>query len=168
MDTQKLKLAFSKSKDMTLNFLGHVLSSTRVEPIRSEEGVKGIKASWVGQQGESSLSVRTEELNAHVKIDAEEPPAVEYVQYGEKRGIAVKNINNISCTVDQDTLDQFVTPKGAAVAVCAGAAVGLLGWFVVTVMRAVAISTTEQDDSTVAAISAEDSEATQENLSNED
>ena len=168
MNSKDLRLAFSKSKDMILNFLGHFLSGTRVEPIRDEEGVKGVKASWVGEQGVSSIAVNTGELNANVKIEADEPPAVEYVQYGETRSIAIKNINNISCAVDKETLDQFVTPRGAAVAVCAGAAAGLVGWFVVSVMRSVAVSVREQDESSVAAISSEDVKSTEENLSDEE
>ncbi len=163
MNSENFRLAFSKSKDITLNFLGRVLSSTRVEPIRDEEGVKGVKASWVGEQGESNIAVNTGELNANVKIEADEPPTVEYVQYGEKRSVAIKNINNISCAVDRETLDQFVTPRGAAISVCAGAAAGLVGWFVVSVMRSITISTREQDESSVAAISSEDAEATEEN-----
>lgn len=161
MDTKNLKHAFSKSKDMTLNVLGRVLSSTRVEPIRDDEGVKGVKASWVGEQGESSISVNTGEWNANVKIEADEPPALEYVQYGEKRGISVKNINNITCAVDSETLDEFVSPRGAALSVCIGAAAGLVGWFIVTVIRTVAVSTMDQNNSTEDAISTEDVESTE-------
>ncbi len=167
MDTKNLKLAFSKSKDMTLNFLGRILSSTRVEPIRDEEGVTGVKASWVGEQGHSSIAINTDEWNANVKIEANEPPAIEYVQHGDNRSIAVKNIDKISCAVDQETLDQFVSPRGAAIAVCAGAAAGLVGWFVISVMRSVAVSIKEHDESTVEEIASEDVEATEENVSAE-
>ena len=58
MNSENLRLALSKSKDITLNFLGRVLSNTRMEPIRDEVGVKGVKASWVGEQGESSCCDR--------------------------------------------------------------------------------------------------------------
>ena len=165
MNSNNLRVALSKSKDFTLNFLGQVLSSTRVEPIRDEEGTKGVKASWVGEQGESSIVVDTGEWNANVKLDADEPPTVEYVQYGETRSVSIKNINSISCTVDRETLDEFATPRGAAMAVCAGAAAGLVGWFVVSVMRSLAVSSREQDESSAGAISSEDAEAVEANLS---
>ena len=168
MDTSNLKNALSRSKDLTLNVLGRVLSSTRVEPIRDDEGVKGVKASWVGEQGESSISVNTDEWNANVKIEADEPPALEYVQYGENRGISVKNINNITCAVDKETLDEFVTPRGAALAVCIGAAAGLVGWFIVTVMRTVAVSTIEHNDTSANAIPTEDNETAEDSPSNEE
>ncbi len=168
MDTSNLKHAFLKSKDMTLNILSRVLSSTRVEPIRDDEGTKGVKASWVGEQGESSISVNTDEWNANVKIEADEPPTLEYVQSGENRGISVKNINNITCAVDSETLDEFVSPRGAALAVCIGAVAGLIGWFIITVLRAVAVSTIEQNDTTVDAISTDDIETTEENPSEDE
>lgn len=167
MNSNNFRVALSKSKDITLNFLGRVLSSTRVEPIR-DEGVKGVKACWIGEQGESSIAVNTGEWNANVKMDTDEPPTVEYVQYGDTRSVTIKNINNISCSVDQETLDQFATPRGAAVAVCAGAAAGLVGWFIVSVMRALAVSAREQDESSAAAISSEDIETSEENPSDEE
>lgn len=163
MNTENLRLALSKSKDITLNFLGRVLSSTRVEPIRDEEGVKGVKACWIGQQGESSIAVDTGEWNANVKIEADEPPTVEYVQSGETRSVSIKNINNISCAVDSETLDRFATPRGAAIAVCAGAAAGLVSWFVISVMRSIAVSNREKEETSGAAISSEDVETTAEN-----
>jgi hypothetical protein len=168
MNSNNLRLALSKSKDITLNFLGRVLSSTRVEPIRDEEGVKGIKACWVGEQGKSSIAMDTGEWHANVEMETDEPPTVEYVQHGETRSVAIKNINNISCAVDRETLDQFATPRGAAIAVCAGAAAGLVGWFVVSVMRALAVSAREQDESSAAAISSENVETSEENSSTEE
>jgi len=167
MNSENLRLALSKSKDITLNFLGRVLSNTRMEPIRDEEGVKGVKASWVGEQGESSVAIDTGEWNANVKMEADEPPTVEYTQHGETRSVAIKNINNISCSVDRETLDQFATPRGAAIAVCAGAAAGLVGWFVVSVMRALAVPNREDEEPAVAALSSEDVETATENPSAE-
>lgn len=168
MNSENLRLALSKSKDITLNFLGRVLSSTRVEPIRDDEGVRGVKACWVGEKGESSIAVDTGEWNANVTMDTDEPPTVEYVQYGDTRSVTIKNINNVSCSVDRETLDEFATPKGAAIAVCAGAAAGLVGWFVVSVMRALAVSNRKEDEPSSAAISSEDTETTAESSSTEE
>lgn len=156
MNSENLRLALSKSKDITLNFLGRVLSSTRVEPIRDEEGAKGVKACWVGEQGKRNIAMDAGEWRANVEMETDEPPTVEYVQHGETRSVAIKNINNISCSVDRETLDQFATPRGAAIAVCAGAAAGLVGWFVVSVMRALTVSNREEDEPSAAAISDED------------
>ncbi len=168
MNSENLRLALSKSKDITLNFLGRVVSSTRVEPIREEDGAKGIKACWIGEQGKSSIEMDTGEWRANVEMEADEPPTVEYVQHGETRSVAIKNINNISCAVDRETLDQFATPRGAAIAVCAGAAAGLVGWFVVSVMRALTVSNSEDDEPSVDAISSEDVETAAENPSTEE
>ena len=161
MNIQNLRLAISKSKDVTLNFLGRVMSNTHLEPIRDEDGIKGVKASWIGEQGERSIDVGTGDWNANLRLDTDEPPSVEYVQHGDTRNVAIRNIDNISCTVDKDTLDEFVTPRGAAIAVCAGAAAGLLGWFVVSVMRALAVSAKNQDEATIASIPAEEVETEQ-------
>lgn len=147
MNTKNFCIALSKSKDITLSFLARALSSTRVEPIRDEAGVKGIKASWIAESGERSVDVDTSQWNANVSLEIEEPPTLEYVQYGDSRSVAIKNINNLSCSVDKETLDAFTSPRGAAIAVCAGAAVGLVSWFAIAVMRAISVSVKEREQS---------------------
>ena len=158
MNSKKLRIALSKSKDITLNFLARVLSSTRVEPIQDADGIKGIKASWIGESGERSVGVDTGQLNANVSLEAEEPPSVEYVEHGDSHSVAIKNINNLRCSVDQETLDEFISPRGAAIAVCAGAAVGLVGWFAFSVMRAITVSVKEREQS-IEESKSEDTEA---------
>ena len=69
MNLQDLRLAIAKSKDVTLNFLGRVMSNTHLEPIRDDEGIKGIKASWVGQQGERSIDVDIGDWNANLTLE---------------------------------------------------------------------------------------------------
>ena len=167
MNIQDLRHAISKSKDVTLNFLGRVMSNTHLEPIRDDDGIKGIKASWVGQQGERSIDVDTGGWNANLTLESDEPPTLEYVQNGDNRSVAVKNINDITCSVDRDTLDEFVTPKGAAIAVCAGAAAGLIGWFFISVMRSLAVSAKNQEEASITAISTDDIDTNQENQSSE-
>lgn len=147
MDSEKLRIALSKSKDITLNFLARALSSTRVEPIQDEDGVKGIKASWLGESGERRVDVDSGQLNAIVSLETEDPPSVEYVEHGDSHSVSIKNINNLRCSVDQETLDEFTSPRGAAIAVCAGAAVGLVGWFAISVMRAITVSVKEREQS---------------------
>ncbi len=168
MNMQNLRLAISKSKDVTLNFLGRVVSNTHLEPIHDDAGIKGIRASWVGEQGERGIDVDIGDRNANLTLESNEPPTVEYVQHGDNRSVAIKNIDNISCTVDKDTLDEFVSPRGAAIAVCAGAAVGLLGWFFVSVIRALAAASAKnQDKVTITPMPAEEVETDQENQSAE-
>lgn len=158
MNTKNLRIALSKSKDITLSFLARALSSTRVEPIRDDDGVTGVKASWIGEQGERSIDVDAGEWNANVSLEADKSPALEYVQHGESRSVAIKNINNLTCSVDKETLDEFTSPRGAAIAVCAGAAAGLVTWFAVSVMRSIADSVKEHEDATEK-IESEDTEA---------
>lgn len=146
MKSENLRIALSKSKDITLNFLARAISTTRVEAIRDDEGVKGVKASWIGEQGERSIDVDTGEWTANVSLETVESPTLEYVQHEETRSVAIKNINNLTCTVDSDTLDEFTSPRGAAIAVCAGAAAGLVAWFAVSVMRAISDSVKEREE----------------------
>ena len=167
MNIENLRLAISKSKDVTLNFLGRVMSNTHLEPIRDDEGIKGVKASWIGEQGNRSIGLKKDDLNANLSIESNEPPTVEYVQNGDNRSVAIKNIDSISCAVDRDTLDDFVSPRGAAIAVCAGAAAGLLGWFCVSVMRALTVSAQNQDKTTLASIPSEEDEDDLNNQSEE-
>lgn len=168
MNTENLRFAFTKSKDIALSFLGGMLSNTRVEPIREDEDVMGIKASWVGNQGDSSIAVDTGEMNAKVNMETDDPPTLEYVQHGESRSVSIKNINNITCTMDSETLDEFVSPRGAAIAVCAGAAAGLVGWFVVSVMRAIAVAANQQNETTPVAIPTQEDETTDDTPSDEE
>ena len=163
MNTTKLRSAISKSKDLTLGFLGRILTNTRVEPIHDDTGVRGLKASWIGEQGDRSYAVDTADINANIEIESDDSPTIEYLQSGETRSVAVRNISNISCTVDNETLDKFTSPKGAAIAVCAGAAAGLVSWFAISVIRSLAEATSEQIEEPITAIPSEDTD-----LSNED
>lgn len=163
MNTTKLRSAISKSKDLTLGFLGRILTNTRVEPIHDDTGVRGMKASWIGEQGDRSYAVDTDEMNAKIEIESDDSPTIEYLHSGETKSVAIKNIGNISCTVDNETLDKFTSPKGAAIAVCAGAAAGLVSWFAISVIRSLAEATSEQIEEPITAIPSEDTD-----LSNED
>ena len=157
MNSENLRVALLKSKDIALGFLGRVLSSTRVEPIRDAEGdLEGIKASWVGEQGASSLKMNAPTWNADIEMEGTTAPTVEYVQHGDTRSVAVRNIKNLSCEVDRQTLDRLATPKGAGIAMCAGAAAGLLGWFVISVMRSLSVPSKEQKGAQVPPIATED------------
>ena len=149
MNSEKLGNALAKSKDIAINLLGNMLYRTRVEPIRDEDGIKGLKARWIGDQGENVLEINTPLGNADIKIDGDNAPIIEYVQDGENRTVAVKHIKNLSCDLSQETLDRIATPRGAATAICIGAGVGLFGWFVLSVARSLSVQRVQQIDATI-------------------
>ena len=148
MNSEKLGNALSKSKDIALALLGNLLYRTRVEGIRDADGIKGMKARWIGDPGENVMEINTPTGSTDLKIDGNTAPTIEYAQEGEKRTIAVRNIKNLSCEFDRETLDEIATPRGAGIAMCVGAGVGLLGWFLISAMRALPTPRREQDAST--------------------
>lgn len=157
MNSENLRNALSKSKDITLDLLKNVLFQTRVEPIRDAAGIRGLKACWVSEQGENSVRIPTPAGCADITIEGRSVPTVAYVQEGESRTIAVRHIENISCELDRETLDRIATPRGAGIAMGIGAGIGLLGWFLISVMRALTGARGEEmEDATPQAISVED------------
>ena len=149
MNSENLRNALVKSKDITINLLGGVLFQTRVEPIRDADGKKGLKARWVSEQGDNSVAFRTPSGSADIKIDSDTAPTVEYVEDGERRTIAIRHIDGLSCELDEETLDRIATPRGAGIAMGIGAGVGLLGWFLISVMRSLAVARGRQTDNTI-------------------
>ncbi len=147
MNSGKLGNALSKSKDIALTLLGSMLYRTRVEPIHDAEGIKGLKARWIGDPGENVTEINTPIGSADIKMDGNTAPTIEYIQEGEKRTIAVRHLKNLSCELDRETVDQIATPRGASIAVCIGAGIGLLGWFLISAMRSLPTPRREQDDS---------------------
>ena len=147
VNLEKLGNALAKSKNIAITLLGNLLYRTRVEPIRDTEGIKGLKAHWIGDPGENVMEINTPSGSTDLKIDGNTAPTIEYVQEGEKRTIAVRHIKNLSCELNRETMDQIATPRGAGIAMCIGAGVGLLGWFLVSVMRALPTPRIEPNDS---------------------
>ena len=149
MNSEKLRNALAKSKDITINLLGKVLFQTRVEPIGDADGMKGLKARWVSEQGDNTVALRTPAGSADIKIDSNTAPAIEYVEDGDKRTIAVRHIEGLSCELDEETLDKIATPRGAGIAMGIGAGIGLLGWFLISVMRSLAVARDKQADDAI-------------------
>ena len=147
MNSEKLGNALAKSKDIAITLLGSMLYRTRVEPIHDAEGIKGLKARWIGDPGKNVMEINTPAGNADVKMDGNTAPTIEYIQEGEKRTIAVRHIKNLSCELNRETMDQIATPRGASIAMCIGAGIGLFGWFLISAMRSLPTPGTEQDDS---------------------
>ena len=130
-----------------MTLLGNMLYRTRIEPIRDAEGLKGMKARWIGDPGEKAIEINAPSGSTDLTIAGNAAPTIEYAQEGEKRRIAVRDIKDLSCELDRETMDQIATPKGAGIAMCIGAGVGLLGWFLISVMRVLPAPRREQDDS---------------------
>ena len=149
MSSENIRNALTKSKDIAINLFGNVLFKTRVEPIRDADGVTGLKARWVSEQEDPSVTISTPSGSADIGIESSATPAVEYVQDGERRTISVRHIENISCEFDRETLDRIATPRGAGLAMGIGAGVGLLGWFLISVMHSLASPRKRQTDDTV-------------------
>ena len=149
MNSENLRNALVKSKDITINLLGGVLFRTRIESIRDADGKKGLKARWVSEQGDNSVELRTPSGSADIKIESDTAPTVEYVEDGERRTIAIRHIEGLSCELDEETLDKIATPRGAGLAMGIGAGVGLLGWFLISVMRSLAVARDRQVDDTI-------------------
>ncbi len=157
MNSENLRNALRKSKNIALNLLGSMLFRTRVEPIRDAARIKGLKASWVNEQGNNTVALRTPTGGADIKIEGKTAPTVVYVEDGDTRTIAIRHIEGISCELDEETLDKIATPRGAGIAMGIGAGVGLLGWFLISVMRSLAVARRRQvDDAMPKIISEED------------
>ena len=144
VNSEKLGNALAKSKDIAINLLGNMLYRTRVEPIRDAEGVKGLKARWIGDAGQNVIEINTPSGNADITVDSETAPTIEYAQEGERRTVTVKHINSLSCELSRETMDRIATPRGAGIAMCVGAGIGLLGWFVVSAARALSVPQVQQ------------------------
>ncbi len=169
VNSEKLGNALAKSRDIALSFLGSVLYRTRVEPIRDAEGLKGLKARWVGDAGQNVIEINMPSGNADIKVDSETTPTIEYVQEGERRTVAVKHINTLSCELSRETMDRIATPRGAGIAMCVGAGIGLLGWFVISAARALSAPKVQQIvTSTPLLVSDEDSEQSEGTASDAD
>lgn len=103
------------------------------------------------------MRINTSEGSADITIDGSSAPTVEYVQDGERRTIAVRHIENLSCELDRETLDRIATPRGAGIAMGIGAGVGLLGWFLISAMRSLTVARGKQiEDAIPQVTSAED------------
>ena len=156
MNSENLRNALVKSKDITINLLGGVLFRTRVEPIRDADGIKGLKAHWISEQEDNSVELRTPSGSADIKIDSNTAPAIEYVEDGDRRTIAIRHIEGVSCELDEETLDKITTPRGAGIAMGIGAGVGLLGWFLISVMRSLAVARSSQTDDAIPQVVSEE------------
>lgn len=130
MSLENWVLSVSKYKRIALKLTDCLLTRVNVEPIEDDKNA-GAKAVWVGQPGETDISINSRTVTGGIKLDGVTAPTVEYWQHGDKRGFAVRHPKSISLELDKETVSRLATPKAAGIAMLAGAAVGLLGWGVI-------------------------------------
>ena len=123
-----------------------LLARTHVEEIEDEGGVKGAKAVWKGEPGESMLNVNAPVWKGNIKIGGDTAPTIEYRQQGDRKRLTVRNPKDISLEIDQKTLNKITTSKGAWIAAIAGAGVGLVGWFLLTLANRASLVREERED----------------------
>lgn len=168
MNSEKLGNALVKSKDIVISLLGSFLYRTRVEPIRDEEGITGLKARWIGDPGENMIEINTPSGSADITTDGDDAPTIEYIQDGERRTVAVKHIKNLSCELSQESLDRIATPRGAATAICIGAGAGLFGWFLISVARSISMRRVRQIDNAISPLISTESDEPSEDTTPKD
>ena len=139
-------LSLSRYKRLALKITDRLIARVNLEPIEDENGIAGVKATWVGERGESVLEINTQSWKGKIKTEGDSAPALEYWQKGDRRGFALRKPKGISCEVDEKTLRKIVTPKAAGIAAAAGAAVGLLGWSAAALASRVAIIKRETEN----------------------
>ncbi len=159
MISENLRSALTTSKDITISLLGKVLFQSRVEPIGDADRITGVKAQWVSKQSDNSVNISSSSGSAGIKIEGSTAPTIEYVQEDEKRTIAVKHIESISCELERETLDRIASPKGAGIAMGVGAGIGLLSWFLIAVMRSLLVPRATQTQQEIPQIASEEASA---------
>ena len=145
MSLENWVLSASKFKRAFLKITDNLLTRVNLESIEDDEGSAGVKAVWVGDPGESTLKINAPSLKGNIKTEGDIAPTIEYWHQGDKRGFALRNPRNISCEFDEETLKKLETGKAAGLAIAAGAAAGLLGWFALVVVGRAALVKEEAD-----------------------
>lgn len=139
-------LSLSNYKQAALKISNGLLARTQVEETKDESGIKGAKAVWKGEPGESALKVNAPAWKGKIEISGDSAPTIEYRQQGDRRSFAVRNPKDISFEVDQNTLNEITTAKGAWIAAIAGAGAGLFGWFLLALANRTSLVRKERED----------------------
>ena len=138
--------SLSNCKQVALGISNCLLARTHVEEIEDESGIKGAKAVWKGEPGESRFEVNAPAWKGNFEIGGNTAPTIEYQQQGDRRRLTVHNAKDISFEVDQKTLNKITTAKGAWIAAIAGAGAGLLGWFLLALANRASLVREERED----------------------
>ena len=139
-------LSLSNYKQAALKISNCLLARTQVEQIEEEGDIKGAKAVWKGEPGESTLKVNAPAWKGKIELGGDTSPTIEYRQQGDRRRFTVRNPKDISFEVDQKALSRIATAKGAWIAAIAGAGAGLLGWLLLALANRAALVREERDD----------------------
>lgn len=146
-------------KKAVLKISNCLLARTQVAEIEDERGIKGAKAVWKGEPGESALKVNSAAWNSNIEIGGDIAPTIEYRQQGDRRQFSVRNPKDISFDVDQKTLNKITSPKGACMAAIAGAGVGLFGWFLLALANRASFVREDRKDTSTPSHTAESTES---------
>ena len=136
-------VSLSKYKKLTLKIADRLIDRVNLEPIKDENGIVGVKAVWVGEPGKNLIEINAQSLKGSIQTEGDHAPRIEYWQKGERRGFALGNPKSISCELDEKTLRKILTPKAAGIAMAAGAAIGLVGWFATAIASRVTLAKQE-------------------------
>lgn len=147
MILERWVVSLSKYKKLTVKIADRLIDRINLEPIEDDDGNVGVKAVWVGESGKNSIEVNTQSLKGHIQTDGDRAPTIEYWQKGETRGFGLGHPKSVSCELDEKTLRKILTPKAAGIAMAAGAAIGLAGWFATAIASRVTLAKQESETS---------------------
>ena len=143
MILERWVVSLSKYKRLTLKIADRLIDRVNLEPIEGENGNVGVKAVWVGEPGKNRIEINARSLKGSIQTEGDRAPKIEYWQKGERRGFALGNPKSVSCELDEKTLRRVLTPKAAGIAMAAGAAIGLAGWFATAIASRVTLAKQE-------------------------
>ena len=84
--------SLSNYKQAALKISNCLLARTQVAEIEDESGIKGAKAVWKGDPGESALKVNSPTWKSNIEIGGDTAPTIEYRQQGDRRQFSVRNL----------------------------------------------------------------------------
>ena len=143
MILERWVVSLSKYKKLTLKIADYLIDRINLEPMEDDNGNVGVKAVWVGEPGKNKIEINTQSLQGNIQTDGDRAPTIEYWQKGETRGFGLGNPKSVSCELDKNTLRKIFTPKAAGIAMAAGAAIGLAGWFATALASRVSLAKQE-------------------------
>jgi len=146
MKWEKFIEAVAKTKNVVGDVTEKLNSTFEVEPIEDKSGESGVKAVVKGEEGTASVGVGAGPVRFRFQIEPDENSAFEVWQKNGKRGVTLRNPENITCEVNWEELHKFGTAKAAGLACAAGAAFGLLGWLGLTLAGKLIFKKEAMDD----------------------
>ena len=151
--------SLSNYKQAALKISSCLLARTQVAEIEDEGGIKGAKVVWKGEPGESGLKVNSPTWKSNIEFGGDTAPTIEYRQQRDRRQFSVRNPKDISFDLDQKTLNEITTAKGAWIAAITGAGLGLFGWLLLALANRASLVREEREDTATPSPSAESTQS---------